>query len=216
VKQRILGISIAIGVSCFPVHASTSFTPLQWSELVSAPTDLTDPFADVPNDQYDALIMVLRLRETTRINSPLLKHVSQRRAKLIQKYKDQGMDLEPLLRKYDEELARRRKTAEAGVLELEGQAISLNGYMLPVTFENGAATEFMLLSNPGACSHSQLPLPNQTILVKPSSPHKFTRFFEPVTVQGTLKVKVQKKTIYLFDGTQQVTSAYEINSAQAN
>jgi hypothetical protein len=194
---------------------SVDFEQLQWSDLEPATTDVSDPFANLPDDQYDALILLLRLRDIEAAESPLLKSAGQRRRDLLEKFKDQGVDLEIKIRKYDAILAQRRRSAEAGVTELEARNISISGYVLPITVVGNQAQEFLLVQSPTACSHTRLPLPNQTVLVKPEVPYTFKQYFEHVTVSGPINLQVQKHSIYLLDGRITVTSAYGMNGAAA-
>lgn len=207
-----------VAVAC--VIASTAARPnepetLQWVDLQSAETDLSDPFADLPDDQYDALILLLRLRDIEAAESPLLKSAGQKRQDLLKKFKDQGVDLEIEIRKYDTLLEQRRKTAEAGVVELEGRTVGITGFVLPITIVDNAAQEFLLVQSPTACSHARMPLPNQTVLVRPKTPYKFKQYFEQVTVTGPINLKVQERSLYLLDGNITVTSAYGMDGAVA-
>jgi hypothetical protein len=194
---------------------SGGFETLQWSDLEPAATDVSDPFADLPDDQYDALILLLRLRDIELAESPLLKSAGQRQQDLLKKFKDQGIDLEIEIRKYDAILAQRRKSAEAGVTELDARNISITGYVLPITVVGNQAQEFLLVQSPTACSHTRLPLPNQTVLVRPNVPYTFKQYFEHVTVSGPINLQLQKRSLYLLDGRITVTSAYGMNGAAA-
>jgi hypothetical protein len=216
-RKAILVFCLAVAcVSAGTAAQSSEPETLQWVDLQQAETDLSDPFADLPDDQYDALILLLRLRDIEAAESPLLKSAGQRRQDLSKKFKHQGVDLDVEIRKYDTILARRRKTAEAGVTELEARNISITGYVLPITVVGGnQAQEFLLVQSPAACSHTRLPLPNQTILVKPEVPYTFKQYFEHVTVSGPINLQVQKHSLYLLDGRIAVTSAYGMNGAAA-
>lgn len=214
-RVRLLVTALICATALSSVAATPSGTEaLPWENLVPAATDISDPFADVPDDQYDALIMLLRLRDRERFASPLLKGTDDRRATLLQQFKDKGIDLEVHLARYDAILAERRKTAEAGVTGLDGKSVMLDGYMLPVKRVGDTATEFLLLADPASCSHSRMPMPNQTVLVQPATPLKFQHYFEKVTVKGTLEIELQKRALFLLDGELNVTSAYAMAGAE--
>ncbi|OJT01432.1 hypothetical protein BEE62_06875 [Marinobacter nauticus] len=78
------------------------------------------------------------------------------------------------------------------VEELDGQAVQIPGYIVPVRFEAGTRRiqEFLLVPFYGACIHVPPPASNQIVLVDASdSKAKFpANPADPVIVAGTLRI----------------------------
>ena len=61
---------------------------------------------------------------------------------------------------------RRRVAAETGTPALDGTAVQVRGYLVPVATQGDRVTEFLLVPDVGACSHAQLPPPNQVVWLR--------------------------------------------------
>lgn len=75
--------------------------------------------------------------------------------------------------------------------DLNGAAIRLPGYIVPLEESKGRISEFLLVPYFGACIHSPPPPANQIIHVLPASAAKGIRSMDPVWISGTL---VREKT----------------------
>lgn len=93
-------------------------------------------------------------------------------------------------------------------------SIELTGYMLPSDQEGGLVYEFMLVAQPGACSHVAPPPANQVVRVIPDEPFTATRIYQPVRVTGTLLSEHNKAQLYVLDGVRIVESGFRISSAE--
>jgi hypothetical protein len=71
--------------------------------------------------------------------------------------------------------------------KLEGQAVRLPGYVVPLEESKDGLREFLLVPYFGACIHSPPPPANQIIHVLPTSGAKGLRSMDTVWVSGTLK-----------------------------
>lgn len=92
------------------------------------------------------------------------------------------------------------------VESLDGQAIRLPGYIVPLDFSVDAEhAEFLLVPYFGACLHSPPPPPNQIVFVTANPPAKIPDIYEPVWLEGTMKTG-------RFD-TDMANSAYELQLA---
>ena len=74
---------------------------------------------------------------------------------------------------------------------LDGQAIRIPGYVVPLEEGPDGPKEFLLVPYFGACIHSPPPPANQIIHVLPRSVPKGVRSMDPVWISGTL---VREKT----------------------
>lgn len=74
---------------------------------------------------------------------------------------------------------------------LDGQAIRIPGYVVPLEEGKNGISEFLLVPYYGACIHSPPPPANQIIHVLPQSVPKSIRSMDPVWISGKL---VREKT----------------------
>ena len=71
--------------------------------------------------------------------------------------------------------------------DLDGTAVRIPGYLVPLDEAKGALKEFLLVPYFGACIHTPPPPANQIILVQPQKPTKGFRSMDTVWISGTLK-----------------------------
>jgi len=74
------------------------------------------------------------------------------------------------------------------VAALNGAAIKLPGYLVPLDETKAGITEFLLVPYFGACIHTPPPPANQIVLVQPAKPLQGFRSMDTVWVRGTLRV----------------------------
>jgi hypothetical protein len=74
------------------------------------------------------------------------------------------------------------------VPELNGQEVTIAGFMVPLRFEADRVSQFLLVPYAGACIHVPPPPPNQIILVDSAEPVEASGMLEAVTVTGILHV----------------------------
>lgn len=78
---------------------------------------------------------------------------------------------------------------------LNGQAIKLPGYVVPLEESKAGLTEFLLVPYFGACIHTPPPPSNQIVHVVLSKPLQGFRAMDPVWVSGTLAVTRQESAM---------------------
>jgi hypothetical protein len=71
---------------------------------------------------------------------------------------------------------------------LNGQEVTISGFMVPLRFEADRVSQFLLVPYAGACIHVPPPPPNQIILVDSAEPVEASGLLEAVTVTGVLRV----------------------------
>ena len=72
------------------------------------------------------------------------------------------------------------------VAAMDGAAVKLPGYVVPLETVDGGLTEFLLVPYFGACIHTPPPPANQIVYVKPDKPVPGFRSMDTVWVSGTL------------------------------
>jgi hypothetical protein len=70
---------------------------------------------------------------------------------------------------------------------MDGKAIRIPGYVVPLEEGKSGMTEFLLVPYFGACIHSPPPPSNQIIHVRPREPAKGVKSMDAVWISGTLK-----------------------------
>jgi uncharacterized protein len=76
------------------------------------------------------------------------------------------------------------------VPELNGQDVSIGGYVVPLDFDATTVKEFLLVPFVGACIHVPPPPVNQIIYVKAEKGFEVGGQFDPVTVTGKINTTV--------------------------
>ncbi len=75
------------------------------------------------------------------------------------------------------------------VADLDQKQLSLVGFMVPLDYSGGTATQFLLVPNAGQCVHVPAPPPNQTILVSAPDGVKIRNLYQPIKVGGGLSIR---------------------------
>ena len=73
--------------------------------------------------------------------------------------------------------------------KLEGKAIRIPGYIVPLEEGKNGMTEFLLVPYFGACIHVTPPPPNQIILARLAKPMPVTEIYDAYWIEGTLAIE---------------------------
>ena len=73
--------------------------------------------------------------------------------------------------------------------ELDGQQVRLPGYVVPLSFDGSALSEFLLVPYFGACLHVPPPPANQIVHVKSATSYASNGLFDVVWVTGTISTQ---------------------------
>jgi hypothetical protein len=98
--------------------------------------------------------------------------------------------------------------------DLDGRAVRLAGYLLPLEFDGTRVREFLLVPYVGACIHVPPPPANQTVFVRAASPYQSKGLFAPVWVEGSLKASPASYDLSLVDGSNAVQAGYVIDASR--
>ena len=72
------------------------------------------------------------------------------------------------------------------IKDLNGRAVRIPGFVVPVEFDEEIITEFFLVPYFGACIHSPPPPPNQIIYVQAAKGLKLETLYDPFWISGKL------------------------------
>jgi len=87
-------------------------------------------------------------------------------------------------------------TLDAPVVEaMDNKHVKIPGFILPLEFDGDAVKEFLLVPYVGACIHVPPPPPNQIVLVELAEPLAGTDLYDPVWVEGNLRIETVR-TLY--------------------
>ena len=74
------------------------------------------------------------------------------------------------------------------VAALDGQTLSISGFMVPLDNQRSITQQFLLVPFQGACIHTPAPPPNQVISVYAEKAAKRFHNWQPITITGTISV----------------------------
>jgi hypothetical protein len=98
---------------------------------------------------------------------------------------DEMTDNDPRVEAVLEEFLKRWNAAPVNK-KINGRAIRIPGFVVPLDFEKTEIEEFLLVPYFGACIHVPPPPPNQIVYVKPKTPLKGISAMEVVWVYGKI------------------------------
>jgi ABC-type nickel/cobalt efflux system permease component RcnA len=92
--------------------------------------------------------------------------------------------------------------------------VKLPGYVLPLKSSENLVTEFLLVPYVGACIHSPAPPANQIVHVSAPGGIRDRGLFAPIWVSGRLESKATKNTLFLVDGSAEITAGYVLDTSR--
>lgn len=211
---------LAAGAALFllsvgPVAGQTA-RQITWEDLApEASSPLPDPFAHLEPVLAAKLYGIASVRR--QFQKGFLSEVSPEYEMVVEAthdLKNQGVDVEDLLRRFDEVEAEAVRQDSAVDDRLAGQFVRLPGYALPLEFDGAAIQEFLLVPYVGACIHVPPPPQNQMVFVKLAQPFVITDLFLPVWITGRMTIERAQKIVPLSDGKVPVTAGYTVEAAK--
>ena len=218
-----LSLPLAIALVSTTVVAGTA-RDLTWDDLVPPSTAEVVADADRLQAQFDALdqaeqdgwldvrneLMLKRALET-RLSNPL--HLPEAQRRLLDDPPSAKLPQAVVFWREVEELNARMTAEEKRIVpELDGQQVSIPGYLLPLEFERGQVREFLLVPFVGACIHVPPPPANQMVFVRTDTPYTSEQLFEAVVVEGKLATQAGTYDLTLVDGQAPVEASYAMQA----
>ena len=196
-----------------PASASTVME-LNWDDLIPKSVAFDDPFAEMEREKLEYLGFVARVRGMIAAGKPVGQKTRDEAAAIEAELIKEGIDIDGLLARRHEIRELRRKRAGAVVNALDGAAVKIPGYLLPLEFSDRKITEFLLVPWVGACIHTPPPPPNQIVHVTLDQGNGFESrsVYEPVWVAGELFTTASTKNLFLKDGSSDIDIGYKLKA----
>jgi len=184
------------------------FTIIKWEDL-TVKLDYYDPFKDLTLTQLFNLSEIALIRETEE-SQELSKSELARKDSLEQLFKTENIDVDLLLSMRYEVAVSRSKELDTVNISLNNKKIVIGGYLLPLNYIDQKVTEFLIVPWVGACIHTPPPPRNQLIYLKTKEGIEVKSRFQAVKVEGTLTTEDRTSSLFLVDGSSDITSGYSI------
>lgn len=199
-------------VLALPVTAS-QVRELNWDDLVPD-IRFDDPFEALTQEQLGMLAFVARIRTELAAGTVVSEETRRETAELEKELVAEGIDIDGLLARRDEIRRLRTMRGTKAVNELNGAAIRMPGFVLPLEFAGRKVTEFLLVPWIGACIHTPPPPPNQIVHVVLDEKQGFESKgrFEPVWVAGRMQNETFSVNLFLKDGAGDIPIAYRLRA----
>jgi hypothetical protein len=183
---------------------------VMWADLVPKSAAFDNPFLKLTAEQLARVSEVAAVRDRReRGDKNLSRAEIESEPALVRKLEQTGVDVDGLLAKRKEIIARGRTVNPL----LNGQIVRLPGYLLPLEFSGKQVSEFLLVPWVGACIHTPPPPPNQIVHVRPEKPVAMSGMFEAVLVTGQLTTGAIKKSLSLVDGSADIDVGYSMRAS---
>ena len=206
-------IATVLMIFALATGTATADTPkvLSWESLVPKSEPLRHPFRELsPDIRYDLeyLASIRYWKRTGQITKDdkefaLSKTIS---ATLTEK----NVNIEPLLKTFDDFVAEVEMRNKAVVPELNGQLVRIPGYALPLELDDTSLKEFLLVPNVGACIHTPPPPANQMVFVKLVNSYTPKEIYEPVWITGRMWLQKTSRNVNYSDGQTAAEAAYTL------
>lgn len=182
------------------------FKIIKWEDL-RVKLDYYDPFKELTSSQLFNLsqVAIYRVMEET---NELSRSERLRKDSLEQHLKTEKIDIDYLLSMRYEVAVSRNKELDTVNSSLNNKKIVIGGYLLPLNYINQKVTEFLIVPWVGACIHTPPPPRNQLIYLKTKEGIEVKSRFQAVKVKGTLTTEDRTSSLFLGDGSSDITSGY--------
>lgn len=198
-----------------PLSAMEGARKLNWDDLVPKAAPLENPFLSLTIDQrtdFEILIGILEMEERGIITQ--VERTYEDGVEIRHKLESAGLDVEFLLAEFDRLEREVMKRNRMAVGALDGQAVRIPGYALPLEHDGTAVTEMLLVPYVGACIHVPPPPPNQIVYVRLNQSYKADDLYDPVWITGRMRVEATNKSLYYVDGSAGIDTAYTLEGVK--
>lgn len=188
---------------------------LDWADLIDeAAQSYEDPYRDLSAEQLTALIEVAtmqsQLAETS--DDDQRSELDQRLSDAKTALSEDGIDADWLISQRWVVAERRRNAAWAGDADVDGQIVTLGGYVIPAPADQDGVATVYLVPERGMCSHVPPPPPNQMVRVRLNSDWRPQTIYEPVRLTGQMAVVPTEREVVVVDGPVRMQAAFTMEA----
>jgi len=148
---------IALVATC-QIAFSKGVRTLDWKDLIPSDLSADDPFKGLSDEQRGSASWIVNLFENLPERNAETKNIFEMADNFVAELEEAGIDIHEVMEK-------RKILHKSVVKELNGQKVSIPGYLLPLEITGSSVTEFLLVPYFGACIHAPPPPPNQIVHV---------------------------------------------------
>lgn len=189
------------------------YQALTWEDLKPKKIIFDDPFDKLSPVQLKSLSIVARV-QTLEKHKPetVSRAMKQEKDSLVIVLTRQHINIDSLLAIRFKIAEQRKLATESVVKSLNGKAVSISGYILPLDYANSVSTEFLLVPWIGACIHIPPPPKNQIIYIKHNQGYEAASQFEAVIIEGLVTTNGKSAELYLVDGSDNINAGYSMDA----
>ncbi len=205
-KKLLPLIALFFLFSALPCNGS-AVREIEWKDLIPELPPQDNPLTGLSEQEVGFIEWIIYLREflpeeVTEENKEYHDEMNE----ALPELKEKGIDVDKII-------AERQYRNSAVNKNLDGKAIKLAGYLLPLNLSGNAVTDFLLVPYVGACIHAPPPPQNQIVHAVTATPTDFEsdELFKPVSVTGRLKAKSLSKELFLVDGSSDIYIGYSMS-----
>jgi len=181
---------------------------ISWDGLAPPAEAIGNPFENLTDDQMDTLRRILRFEARAERSDDA--EARSRAQALREQLTGDGLDVDGLFAARVEIMEKRSAEASAVNEALIGNSIRMPGYVLPLTFKDRKAVEFLLVPTVGACIHTPPPPANQVVHVVYPEGIEVNGLFTPVWITGTMVAQSSVQNVGYVDGQAPVSVSYSM------
>ena len=208
-------ISVLLAIVSGTATASQAVA-IDWADLPDpAMQDFDDPFRDLSPEQFDDVVLVLRLQRRLQRG---LGSADERQTwqQLLTDTEDalaaDGIDIAWLLSQREAVLALRTQARTAGNPDLHGQTVTLTGFAIPAPPDEQGKPTAYLVPERGMCSHTPPPPSNQMVRIQFNGDWAPAYVYVPIRVTGTLKIDPSERAFEVVDGLVPMRATFSLNA----
>ena len=202
---------------CMAALQANAAREIEWKHLLPSLPPLKDPLENLTADQRFDVETIDWARNLKENEKKLIENQQGiNDAKVYERqFAKAGINVDQLLVKYKSWLKAVEKRQKRVNGKLNGKAIRMAGYLLPLKFSDKGVNDFLLVPYVGACIHVPPPPPNQIVFVRLAKKFKITDLFTAVWINGTLKTRASSKKLTFVDGSADIAIGYHIDNGTA-
>ena len=202
-KKLIATLVIVVLIATCQIALSNEVRALGWKDLVPSDLSADDLFNGLNEEQRSTVSWSINWFNNLPERNSETEEIFEIYEKTIAELEEAGIDINEIIKK-------QKKLHTSVVKELNGQKVSIPGYLLPLEMTGSSVTEFLLVPYIGACILAPPPRPNQIVhvTIDGKKGYKSKTLFDPVLVTGVILIESLVKDLYLVDGSSNISIGY--------